>query len=124
VAFMNFTGRVLKNLFSRPATIKYPLVPKKYPERTRGHIRIDIDACIFCGMCARRCPVRVIQVDRTEKNWEIERFGCIQCGECVSVCPKKCLYMEKEYTAPGPRKRSDSFHQEDKRNTKEDTEDA
>lgn len=119
MTIMNFSGRVLKNLFSRPATTKYPLVPKKYPEATRGHIRIDIGECIFCGMCERKCPVGVIRVDRAERNWQIDRFGCIQCGECVSVCPKKCLYMENKYAAPGTRRHSDHFHQEEKKKQEE-----
>ncbi len=124
MTIMNFTGRVLKNLFSRPATTKYPAKPKKYFERTRGHIRIDIDECIFCGMCERRCPVRIIKVDRGNKNWQIERLSCIQCGECVSVCPKKCLYMENKYAAPGPHKREDHFHQEEKKKQEGDKRDA
>ena len=124
MTIMNFTGRVLKNLFSRPATTKYPLKPKQYFARTRGHIRIDIDECIFCRMCEKRCPVRVIRVDRADKSWQIERFGCIQCGECVSVCPKHCLYMENKYATPGPRKRTDRFHQEEKKKQEESKKDA
>jgi ech hydrogenase subunit F len=104
VAIMIFTGRVLKNLFSKPATTKYPYIKKTFPAATRGHIEISIDDCIFCGMCSKRCPSATISVDRAAKKWEINRFGCCQCGECVSVCPKKCLFMKNEYTAPGPKK--------------------
>ncbi|MEI6100886.1 MAG: 4Fe-4S dicluster domain-containing protein [Eubacteriales bacterium] len=109
VAIMNFTGRMLKNLFSKPATTKYPYIKKTFPAATRGHIDINVDDCIFCGICSKRCPSSAIMVDRAAKRWEISPFGCCQCGECVSVCPKKCLFMKNEYTAPGPKKISAVF---------------
>lgn len=101
---MSFTGTVLKNLFSKPATTKYPAVPKEYPERTRGHVEIDIENCILCGMCMRSCPPRAIQVDRAGSKWSIERFDCIQCGYCVEKCPKKCLKIVPGYTEPQQKK--------------------
>ncbi len=109
MAIMNFTGRVLKNLFSRPATTKYPTIKKTFPAATRGHIEINVDDCIFCSMCAKRCPSDAIAVDRAAKKWEISPYSCCQCGECVAVCPKKCLFMKNEYTAPGAGKTSSTF---------------
>ena len=55
---MAFTWSTLKNLFSKPATKNYPAEPIRYPERSRGHIEIDIEDCISCSMCARSCPTR------------------------------------------------------------------
>ncbi len=114
MSIMNFTGRVMKNLFSKPATTKYPYMKKTFPKATRGHIQISVDDCIFCGICSKRCPSRVIEVDRGQKKWEINRFGCCQCGECVTVCPKKCLSMENQYAAPGAVKTPDVFVQKEK----------
>ena len=108
---MNFTPTVLKNLFSKPATRPYPFEPRVYPQRTRGQIGIDIAACIFCGMCSRKCPTAAIAVDKAGKSWSIERFGCIQCGSCVESCPKKCLFMRQEYTTPSDVKTTDTFTQ-------------
>lgn len=102
-------GRVLKNLFRKPATTQYPFEPVDYPERMRGHIRIQIENCISCGLCMRSCPSQAIQVDRKAGTWTIDRFDCVQCGSCVNVCPKKCLYMEKGYTAPDVTKKSETF---------------
>ena len=51
-----FAGRVIKNLFQKPATTQYPFEPVEYPERMRGHIRIEIENCITCGLCMRSCP--------------------------------------------------------------------
>ena len=58
-----FAGRVLKNLFKKPATTQYPFEPAQYPERMRGHIRIEIENCISCGLCADACPVDVLEVE-------------------------------------------------------------
>ena len=85
-----FAGRVIKNLFKKPATTQYPFEPAQYPERMRGHIRIEIENCISCGLCMRSCPSQAIRVDRKAGTWTIERFDCVQCGFCVATCPKKC----------------------------------
>lgn len=101
---------VLSSLFKKPATLMYPAAPAHLQPITRGHIEIDIDSCIFCGICSRKCPADAIAVNRTEKTWNIERMRCIQCNCCTEVCPKKCLRMENAYTPPDAHKREDSFH--------------
>lgn len=108
---MNFTKTVLTNLFSKPVTRPYPFEPRNYPERTRGQIGIDIDLCIFCGICSKKCPTDAIVVERTQKSWTIERFGCIQCGSCVESCPKKCLHMQQNYPQPSGVKYEECFSQ-------------
>lgn len=108
---MDFTGFALKNLFSKPATKNYPAEPAVYPERSRGHIEIDIDACVMCGMCQRKCPSGTITVDRATRTWSIERMGCVQCENCVSGCPKKCLSIKPGYTEPSTVKTVDSYSQ-------------
>jgi len=109
---MVFTKTALHNLFSKSATRNYPEQPRIYPERTRGHIDIDIDTCIFCGLCSKKCPTGAITVDRSEKAWSIERFGCIQCGACVEICPKKCLSMGQSYSPSSATKDVDTFAQQ------------
>lgn len=111
--FMTFTKTVLKNLFSKPVTTSYPAVPKEYQERTRGHVEIQIDDCIMCGLCMRSCPPGAIHVDREEKKWNIARFDCIQCGYCVEKCPKKCLSIVPGYTNPDVSKHTETFRKEE-----------
>lgn len=111
MAIMNFSFTALKNLFSKPATEKYPAAPRQYPERSRGHIEINIDDCIMCGICSRKCMSGAITVDRANKTWSIERMGCVQCSACVNACPKKCLSMVPGYTAPSAEKIVDSYSQ-------------
>ncbi|MFH0956830.1 MAG: 4Fe-4S binding protein [Candidatus Aenigmatarchaeota archaeon] len=97
---LGMTKNLLKNLFSRPATLMYPKTPAKQFPATRGHLENDINRCIFCGSCQRKCPAVAIIVDRAERKWELDVFRCVSCGCCVEVCPVKCLRMDTGYTAP------------------------
>lgn len=101
MAILKYAPEALKNLFRPPVTTTYPFEPYEYPEGARGHIEIDIDDCISCGMCVRSCPCGTLSVDRNAGTWSIDRFDCIACGFCVEKCPKKCLHMVKGYQTPG-----------------------
>ena len=106
---MAFTWSTLKNLFSKPATKNYPAEPIHFPERSRGHIEIDIADCISCSMCERNCPTGAITVDRKAMTWGINRFDCLACGYCVLKCPKKCLHLVPGYQTPEEKKEEVSF---------------
>lgn len=110
MAVMKFGGYVLSRLFRKPATQLYPIVKKEYFERTRGHVAIEVDKCIFCGICVRKCPTGAITVVKQDKSWGIERLQCIQCSSCVDNCPKKCLSMGNTYTEPSTGSVKDVFN--------------
>jgi len=111
MANLKIGNMVLRSLFKKPATLMYPIRPREWTERTRGRIDIEIENCIFCGICARKCPTDALVVDKVAKSWAIARMGCIQCSCCVEVCPKDCLVNEAGYTAPGLEKIVDTFVQ-------------
>lgn len=90
-------GNILKNMVSKPATRLYPMERRTSFKDTRGHISIDIEGCIFCGMCSKKCPSKAIAVNRNEKSWEIDPFKCISCNECEEVCPKKCIINNENF---------------------------
>jgi ech hydrogenase subunit F len=90
----------IKNLFSKPATSMYPHTPANYKGKTRGRVLNEIDVCIFCGACQKKCPTGAIKVNRAESTWTIDRLKCIACAYCVDFCPKKCLEMGKVYAEP------------------------
>lgn len=118
---------VMRSLFKRPVTVKYPAEPREWEKITRGHISISETECIACGICAKKCPTDAITVSKQDRTWTIERMQCIQCSHCVNVCPKKCLHMEPQYTAPGYEKVTDVVHipeQEKKEKVKEDVAEA
>jgi len=100
---------VIRSLFGKPATLMYPVKPAKITEATRGHITINVDTCIFCGICQKKCPTNAITVDRKGRVWSIERMKCIQCNSCAVNCPKDSLLMETTYTAPSAVKITDTF---------------
>lgn len=95
---------ILRSLFGKPATLMYPVKPAKRTEWTRGHMTINIDNCIFCGLCQKKCPTNAITVDRNAGTWSIERMKCIQCNACATACKKDALHMDPAYTAPSQQK--------------------
>jgi formate hydrogenlyase subunit 6/NADH:ubiquinone oxidoreductase subunit I len=67
--------------------------PAGTPAAGEGSLKCD-DTCVFCGICAKKCPSEAITVDRTEKKWEVDDEKCTRCGLCVDGCPKKSLKIE------------------------------
>lgn len=99
--------RVTKRLFGRPAT---RLKPREPFAAARGRLTIDVDQCIFCGMCQRKCPAQAIAVDRGAKDWTLDPYACIICGACVDVCPKKCLKLTGEWRGSAAEHVSETAH--------------
>lgn len=85
-------------MVKQPVTVCYPQEKLTAPERLRGHIVNDMDVCICCGMCARRCPAGALAVDRKGGTWSIDPYACVVCGECIESCPKHCLSMDTART--------------------------
>ncbi|HNR14357.1 MAG TPA: 4Fe-4S binding protein [Thermodesulfobacteriota bacterium] len=92
------TKTLAKNLLSGPATLMYPKRKRVFTPITRGNIENDISRCIFCGICAKRCPTYAITVTKDAKQWEISRLKCCNCNLCVEVCPVHCLISQNQYT--------------------------
>lgn len=84
------------NFFKKPPTRLYPEDTRKPFENNRGQIHFCNENCIYCGLCARKCPADAINVDKSTKCWELNAFRCIICGECVSACPKKSITLSSE----------------------------
>ena len=79
MSYFSMSKILLKNLLHGPYTVPYPVKQKESFKHTRGKIEIEIDKCIFCGLCERRCPTGAIKVEKANSKWSIERFQCIQC---------------------------------------------
>jgi formate hydrogenlyase subunit 6/NADH:ubiquinone oxidoreductase subunit I len=113
MSILGMSRTIMRNLFTGPATRRYPTHVKEphRTERSRGRIEIDIEACIFCSACSKRCPTDAIIVLKADKEWNIDRLRCCTCNACVEVCPKKCLTMDNRYTPPTVTKDKDIFRQ-------------
>jgi ech hydrogenase subunit F len=81
-------------LFKKPETLLYPFETKTPPAGLKGTIKVDVDNCILCGICQKKCPCGTIVVDKPNRVWKINHYQCIQCGYCVRECPKGGLTME------------------------------
>lgn len=115
-------GMTLKSLFGKPETIMYPVQERYQPEGLKGHIAIDVETCILCGMCERTCPTGAIVVDKPGESWNIDRFRCVQCGACWRACPKDSLEMLPTYPKPNTSKTTESFEVHPKKPERKKTE--
>jgi formate hydrogenlyase subunit 6/NADH:ubiquinone oxidoreductase subunit I len=107
----------IKHIFTRAATVQYPTVRMKIPERARNLLYVNIDDCIGCDQCSIACPVDCITIETikstpdvdlglTSKNtrkrlyvtkFDIDIAKCCYCGLCVPPCPTDCIFMTDVY---------------------------
>jgi nitroreductase/NAD-dependent dihydropyrimidine dehydrogenase PreA subunit len=55
-------------------------------------ITINENKCIGCGLCARDCFTKDIQV--IENKAKSKEIRCIECGHCIAVCPKNAITLD------------------------------
>ena len=53
----------------------------------------DPSKCVYCTICAKKCPVGALEVDRANKTWKLDEDACVGCGTCAGNCPKKCIII-------------------------------
>jgi ferredoxin len=49
--------------------------------------------CVYCTICAKKCPAGALEVDRAAKTWTLDEDLCVACGTCAGVCPKKAIVI-------------------------------
>jgi formate hydrogenlyase subunit 6/NADH:ubiquinone oxidoreductase subunit I len=49
--------------------------------------------CVYCTLCAKKCPAGALTVDRAARRWTLDEESCVACGTCATVCPKKAILM-------------------------------
>lgn len=64
-------------------------------EEVLHSVRLDIDKCIGCTDCIKRCPTEAIRVRNGKAHIMDER--CIDCGMCIRVCRN---HAKKAITEP------------------------
>ncbi|RLB92634.1 MAG: NADH-quinone oxidoreductase subunit I [Deltaproteobacteria bacterium] len=97
-------SRLAKNLFSKPMTVRFPFEAIPIAEGYRGEHHYDIDKCISCGLCAKICPNRVIEMIEApeayrekypKKYAKIDLGKCCFCALCQDICPKGAIKLTK-----------------------------
>jgi len=96
--------KLVHNLFSKPMTVKFPHESIPIPDGYRGEHHYDIDTCICCGLCAKICPNRAIEMVDVSKEYKkkypkkypkIDLGKCCFCGLCEDICPKDAIRLTK-----------------------------
>ena len=75
-----------------PAAAPAPAAEAPKP-RDDGKPVQDPAKCVYCTICARKCPMEALAVDRAAKTWTLDEEKCVGCGTCAQVCPKNAIIM-------------------------------
>jgi len=101
---MRILPKLLQNMFSKPMTVRFPHESIPIPDRYRGEHVYDIDNCISCGLCAKICPNRAIEMVKISEEYKdkypkkypkIDLGKCCFCGLCEDICPKDSISLTK-----------------------------
>jgi ferredoxin len=84
---------VLKTALARPAF-------NAFARRTSRFFATD--DCNRCGLCARVCPIRAIELENGRPRWV--KSGTVRMPRCINRCPTKAI----QYGA-GTKKRGGIF---------------
>lgn len=67
---------------------------KPYKEWSQMPVVPSVDnSCIFCGICAEKCPTAAIPKDNLQTT---EQEKCILCMRCISICPTKARTLPEQ----------------------------
>lgn len=116
MAVLNGLLIVLKYMFKKPVTIRYPEEKRQLPQRSRGRHYLTkwndgLERCVGCELCAIVCPSQAIYVkpaqndpedphshgERYASDFQINMLRCIFCGYCEEACPTGAIILGNQY---------------------------
>lgn len=100
LSYLYLLPHLLRTMFTKPITVLYPYGPLELPQAYRGSIRIDLDSCVGCGMCARDCSSSALEVERLHQGGVriVHYFDrCGGCGQCVLSCRQGAIRLEPAF---------------------------
>ena len=89
----DFAEKIKNNVIS--GKICKPVIPGNRPYKKRsgvGMIPKPGKDCVKCGLCAKKCPVRAIDLSNPSK---VASDRCISCMRCVTICPHSARSVNK-----------------------------
>lgn len=99
---MRMIWEVIRNLFRRPITVRYPEEELEISKGYRGEHGFDVNKCKGCGLCARVCPNKAIDMVKYGKDGEnnkhprIDMSKCCYCGLCQDICPSGAIELTRK----------------------------
>jgi formate hydrogenlyase subunit 6/NADH:ubiquinone oxidoreductase subunit I len=109
MAYFSMSLLALKWAVKSPVTTRYPFAPRLELPGSRGALVFTKESCVFCTVCAKRCPTGALVVNRSKRKWAIDRLRCIACGYCVEACPKDSLTFAARHMGPAITRDRESF---------------
>lgn len=59
-------------------------------------IKLKIERCKGCSICANFCVKNVLSLDKLGKVYVVNEEDCIGCGRCEDLCPDFAIFVFKE----------------------------
>lgn len=96
-----FLKVILQNIIKGPSTIKYPFEDSPAPEKLRGKIKHNQEACVACHMCEYVCAGGAIKLqesaDKKGVDFVVWHNSCTFCGLCEHYCPTNAIHLTNDY---------------------------
>jgi len=98
--------RLLKNMVSKPMTVRFPSESIPIPEGYRGEHVWNSERCNSCTLCSKICPNKAIEMvgapaeykeSYPKKYPKIDLGKCCFCGLCQDICPQGALTLSKNF---------------------------
>lgn len=97
----SFLKIILQNILKGPSTLKYPFEDSPTPEKLRGKIKHNPDACMACHMCEHVCAGGAIKIQESENHEGVDfvvwHNTCAFCGLCEHYCPTGAIHLTNDY---------------------------
>lgn len=51
------------------------------------NFKVDVEKCIHCGLCAKDCIAKIIELDENKIPQMTKPERCLGCQHCLAICP-------------------------------------
>ena len=71
------------------------LTDRRFARLVRSHPFVHAETCAGCGLCARACPAKAIELRRGTPAFDLSR--CIRCYCCQELCPHSAVDVHEPF---------------------------